>query len=906
MAGATDSDHMTMVLNLNISYSKPAKPRIEIYDLKNKESQSIFHEITTKSELSKCFENNSSFKSQISQWEKKFKSCIAQSFNKIRITDKKKKTESQKLIEERSRLRNNLKMVQNEDGIEKINEQIHSVEQKLSNLLAQENTQKVKDNLTVMSSIDGSFNSNGFWKIKKKIFPKNGKALPVSKVNTVGRLISNPAELKQLYSQTYTHRLRHRPIKPGLELIKNLKEELCFKRLELVKLVPTQEWCNDDLLKVLKSLKLNKSRDPHSLINEIFKPGVIGTDLQKSLLMMFNRVKKEFDIPELMQFANIISIYKGKGVKNDLQSDRGIFIINLFKSMMMKMIYNDEYWTIDNNMSDSNIGARKRRSIRNHIFILNGIINEAIKSKKSVDIQILDYRQCFDSMLMEECINDMYECGVKNPNLALIYEANKVNKVAIMTPNGLTERKTIKNIVMQGEVFGPLECSITVDTFGKECLARKEYLYSYKGVEVPPLAMVDDLACISTCGLDTVKMNSYINAKTNLKKLQFGPDKCHKMHIGKKTDYCPDLLIDSWKIETKSEVETNSVEQIDIFEGDVEMEESCEEKYLGDLIASDGSNKKNVAARKGRGFGIIDKVMAMLEEISFGPNFFEVALLLRESLFLSSILLNCEAWYGLSMSEVEQLEIVDQALLKKILDAPSSTTNAGLYLEMGCLPIRFIIKSRRIMFLHYILSEDDNSLMLKFFKAQLENPSPGDWAVQVQEDLEEIDMNITMEEIKAVSEDSFRRKVKAAIQKAAFKWLTQEKATKSKIKNIQYPKFQLQEYFQGNTLDTREKKLLFQLRTRMVDIKLNFKNSHTDLSCPLCAQVDDTQEHVLMCSALMKDTYFVASGTVKYSDIFHSDVTKQAAVSRIFQTLWNSRRKIIKKGSHPPDVAHVI
>ena len=68
------------------------------------------------------------------------------------------------------------------------------------------------------------------------------------------------------------------------------------------------------------------------------------------------------------------------------------------------------------------------------------------------------------------------------------------------------------------------------------------------------------------------------------------------------------------------EVETNSVEQIDIFEGDVEMEESCEEKYLGDLIASDGSNKKNVAARKGRGFGIIDKVMAMLEEISFGPN----------------------------------------------------------------------------------------------------------------------------------------------------------------------------------------------------------------------------------------------------------------------------------------------
>ena len=63
---------------------------------------------------------------------------------------------------------------------------------------------------------------------------------------------------------------------------------------------------------------------------------------------------------------------------------------------MMKMVYNDEYNIIDSNMSDSNIGARKDKNIRNHIFILNGIINDAIKNKKCVDIQILDYRQCFD------------------------------------------------------------------------------------------------------------------------------------------------------------------------------------------------------------------------------------------------------------------------------------------------------------------------------------------------------------------------------------------------------------------------------------------------------------------------------------------------------------------------------
>jgi hypothetical protein len=111
-----------------------------------------------------------------------------------------------------------------------------------------------------------------------------------------------------------------------------------------------------------------------------------------------------------------------------------------------------------------------------------------------VDIQILDYRQCFDSMWLEECVNDLYESGVTNPNLVLIHEANKTNKVAVMTPSGLTRRENINQIVMQGEVFGPIECSVSIDTFVKECLAEQKYLYSYKSlVGVPPFAMVDRL-----------------------------------------------------------------------------------------------------------------------------------------------------------------------------------------------------------------------------------------------------------------------------------------------------------------------------------------------------------------------------------------------------------------------------
>ena len=99
-----------------------------------------------------------------------------------------------------------------------------------------------------------------------------------------------------------------------------------------------------------------------------------------------------------MEFANIVSIYKGRGEKSSLENDRGIFIVNIIRSILMKLVYQDKYAIVDKQMTDSQIGARKNKNIRNHIFVLNAIINDAVHTKKNVDILIYDYRQCFDTL----------------------------------------------------------------------------------------------------------------------------------------------------------------------------------------------------------------------------------------------------------------------------------------------------------------------------------------------------------------------------------------------------------------------------------------------------------------------------------------------------------------------------
>ena len=90
-------------------------------------------------------------------------------------------------------------------------------------------------------------------------------------------------------------------------------------------------------------------------------------------------------------------------------------------------------------------------------------------------------------MWLEECLNDMYSGGLKDDKLNLIHNANSLVKIAVKTPVGKTESRSISNVVLQGDVFGPMLSSKQVDTFGKECLEDNKYLYMYKWeVEIPP------------------------------------------------------------------------------------------------------------------------------------------------------------------------------------------------------------------------------------------------------------------------------------------------------------------------------------------------------------------------------------------------------------------------------------
>ena len=240
---------------------------------------------------------------------------------------------------------------------------------------------------------------------------------------------------------------------------------------------------------------------------------------------------------------------------------------------------------------------------------------------------------------------------MRDDKLALLHKSCEQNLVAINTPHGLTDRKNIASVVQQGGTWGPILCSNSIDTMAKEMQKTNRKCFKYKNTTtIYPLTMIDDINAISTCGLESLSLNTYLNSKIENKKLRFhtpdesGRTKCFKMHIGRKSSTCPVLKVHGTVMQEVSEVE-----------------------YLGDMITSDGKNRKNLKKRISRGMGAVTNISCILREVSFGKHYVQIALLLRETLFLSTLLFNVEVWYNITKSEIKELENLDVLLLRKIL-----------------------------------------------------------------------------------------------------------------------------------------------------------------------------------------------------------------------------------------------
>ena len=271
-------------------------------------------------------------------------------------------------------------------------------------------------------------------------------------------------------------------------------------------------------------------------------------------------------------------------------------------------------------------------------------------------------------------------------------------------------------------------------------------------------------------------------------------------------------------------------------------------------------------------------------------------------MFVNGVLYNSEVWQGLGATDITALEKIDHQLMRFICNSHAKTAVEFLYLESGSIPLKNIIASRRIMYLHHLLGREDRELIKRVYKAQKESPTPGDFVELVKEDLNVIGEAFDEETIFMRSKDQFKTIIKEKIRQSAFRDLKNLQMKHSKIMNIQYDGLQTQLYMTSPLFSNDMVKILVNMRSSMTkDIKNNFSSIYKgNMACRLkCSDPNaiDSQQHLLLCSALT-DNITKEQNHIKYEDIFGSLEQQREAVLLLAKLL-EARQEILEGESLP-------
>ena len=560
-----------------------------------------------------------------------------------------------------------------------------------------------------------------------------------------------------------------------------------------------------------------------------------GSGFRNAFLQLVNQIKNSKEnSPQQLNNVLITAIHK-KGSKKDLVNKRGIFLTSALAKVIEKLI-KTRISPMRKKVNPLQAGSTKNRSSADNTFLLRGVFNHAKYVNKPIYLLTYDFAQCFDSLWLEDCLLSLWDLGVSNQLIGMMFKMNQYANVTIKTPNGLTDKFGVERIVKQGTVLGPDLCSSSTAEMADENVGG----VGVGSLNIGALLYVDDMILLCTNDVEATETHLKAVGFSVKKRLKFSHKKCFLLlAFKKKHDSVPELDIDGSPVAL-----TNTV------------------KVLGDIFNDKGNNKDLINDRIHRGNACIVNSISLCNELNLGQYSLVTLILLYRSVFLQSVLFNSQAWSDIKRTEFDRLQITQLKYLKRSLRVPSSCPNAGTFLEFGVIPIEGEIHSRQLSFIHHILTLEKSDPVYKMYIELKSFEQEINWASDVKQLFEKYDLSsFGDDEIRCMSKDSWKAIVKKNVEDFWFNSLVQECAGLKKTQCLRYDVLKCQDYLL--TMSPLDAQIIFRLRTRSVSCKGNMSSSHrADMSCRLCGESDETQEHVVNCPVIRGNKNYIGIDTV--------------------------------------------
>ena len=661
-------------------------------------------------------------------------------------------------------------------------------------------------------SHDNKLSHNAFWKLKKSLNLKT--EVGTSVVLPGGVEVYGNSAIKETYRNEFVHRLRTRTIENSLQIYEKLTNLLCKLYVEVGKSERNFTFTSWELLEVVKTLSKNKAPGPDGIPAEVFIHA--GKELIFSITDIFNNIKITGPIPEKWNKVTIKTLFKNKGSPKDLENWRGVFLTPTITKLFERYLMRGSKEEV-NNISKFQGGSRPNRSASDQLFLLRACIDHAKYMGRSITATFYDFKQCFDSMWLEDSTISLQKIGIDNDKISLIKQLNEASEIVIKTPVGNTREFEVANIVKQGTVLGPLLCSASTAECCDEHLRGGVNIGS---ANIKSLAYVDDILDVNETIEEASSAHDTVTKFTAKKRLELKWEKCAILAINsnKKTKV-PVLMVDGTAVKVEPNV-----------------------KYLGDIINHKGSNTDLVDDRVKRANGCIVNSFSMVQDITFGCHAIETTLLLYNSLFLATVLFNSQSWTWVNKKDTEKLKVSQMSYLKRIVQAPRSSPNALVLLELGVLPIEFEIFSRKLMFLQHILQLEPGDPVKNVYQEQRKYERERNWANEVKEIKAKVNITTSDDDICAMNKATWKWNVKKSVREAALNKLNGDSRQLKRVAR-QYTELKCKEYLLKFPADRA--RIAFAYRSGTLDTKCYRQYMYEDLVCRACGEGEEDLSHIV-------------------------------------------------------------
>ena len=167
--------------------------------------------------------------------------------------------------------------------------------------------------------------------------------------------------------------------------------------------------------------------------------------------------------------------------------------------------------------------------------------------------------------------------------------------------------------------------------------------------------------------------------------------------------------------------------------------------------------------------------------------------------------------------------------LRNVLEVSKATPIAAMYLELGILRIKYEIEMKQLLFVKHILDKMHDDPYLLTYNEMLKFENETNWENNVLGLRRDYNLHLNDVNIKKMSVSHWKYFVKSEIFKEALLQLQVELSSNRKTNHISYQHSSLKTTDYLIKLLSHLGRLVFEAKTRMLDIKINYKRKYKKL-----------------------------------------------------------------------------